>query len=127
MSNLIFFVKYMLNYLCEVIIVNIETEFRHGIFFIRLKGKITDENLKINNAKITNMIIDNGFKNVVFNVEKLDYKNINKIERLIYNPNINNMNNLMICGFKETFESNKMFNYIDVVKDEISALKTINI
>lgn len=107
--------------------MNIETEFRHGIFFIRLKGKITDENLKINNAKITNMIIDNGFKNVVFNVEKLDYKNINKIERLIYNPNINNMNNLMICGFKETFESNKMFNYIDVVKDEISALKTINI
>lgn len=114
--------------------MEIETEFRKGIFFIRLIGSLDKNTTPMLNKKIKNLIQENGFKNIVFNIEKLNYIDIKGISALFYNYEIskNNNRNLMICGLKDEtvirkMKKSRLLNYVDVINDELVALHTINI
>ena len=114
--------------------MKIETEFRKGIFFIRLSGSLDKNTVNILNKNIENLIKENGFKNIVFNIEKLTHIDIKGISALFYNYEISKNNNrtLMICGLKDEsvirrMKKSRLFNYVDVINDELVALHTINI
>lgn len=114
--------------------MKIETEFRKGIFFIRLSGSLDKNTVNLLNKEIENLIKENGFKNIVFNIEKLNNIDIKGISTLFYNYEIsrNNNRNLMICGLKDEtvirkMKKSRLLNYVDVIKDELVALHTINI
>jgi len=114
--------------------LKIETEFRHGIFFIRLIGSLTKKTVKILDDNVTNLILKNGFKNVVFNVEKLHNIDIKGISKLLYNYEItrNNHGNIMMCGINDEIIRKKIVNsrllkYVKEVNNELVALQTINV
>lgn len=46
--------------------------FKKGILFIRLKGDINKKTSRIFNDEIDPLVLDNGIKNVVLNVSKLN-------------------------------------------------------
>ena len=54
--------------------LSVGTEFRKGIFFVRLKGDLNKNTIYKLNEKVTNIVRENGIKNIVFNFEKLNLK-----------------------------------------------------
>lgn len=114
--------------------LEIETEFRHGIFFIRLIGVLNKKTVNILNEKVTNLIKSNGFKNIVFNIENLNYIDIKGINTLFYNYELSrdNHGNLMVCGLtneyvRKKIKHSRLLNYVNEISDELTALKLINV
>ena len=114
--------------------LEIETEFRHGIFFIRLIGSFSIKTVKKLNDNVTNLILENGFRNVVFNIEKLDYIDIKGINTLLYNYEItrNNHGKLMMCGInnekiRKKITHSRLLKYINEINDELVALQTVSV
>lgn len=114
--------------------LQIETEFRHGIFFIRLRGILTKKTVDILNKNVTTLVSQNGFKNVVFNIEDLNYIDIKGINTLFYNYELsrNNHGTLMLCGIKneevrKKIKHSRLLNYANEVNDELTALQIINV
>lgn len=114
--------------------LDIETEFRKGIFFIRLTGILNKKTVNLLNDKVTKLIESNGFKNIVFNIENLTYIDVKGISTLFYNYEIsrNNHGNLMVCGVinekvRKKIKHSRLLNYINEINDELSALQTINV
>ncbi len=114
--------------------LEVETEFRRGIFFIRLKGVLNKKTVNILNDKVTNIIDKNGFKNIVFNVENLTYIDIKGISILFYNYELlrKNHGNLMVCGInneevRRKFKNSRLLKYVNEITDELTALQLINV
>lgn len=114
--------------------LNVETEFRKGVFFIRLAGVLNKKTVDTLNDKVTKLIEDNGFRNVVFNIENLTYIDVKGISSLFYNYEIsrNNHGNLLVCGLKnenvrKKIKHSRLLNYINETNDELTALQTINV
>ena len=51
--------------------LNVGTEFRKGIFFVRLKGHLNKETVYKLNKKVTNIVKENGIRKIVFNFTNL--------------------------------------------------------
>ena len=99
-------------------------EFRKGILFVRLNGKLDDLD-SLNN--ISSLINEVGFKYIVFNLDNL--KSINKSGvNLILNYNnklLRNNGKLLLCE-KDDIISNQLFkNKIPYIKNEIQAFDLI--
>ncbi len=114
--------------------LDIETEFRKGIFFIRLNGVLSKKTVYLLNEKVTKIIETNGFKNIVFNVENLVYIDIKGISTLFYNYEIsrNNQGKIVFCGLKnesvrKKIKNSRLLNYIKEINDELVALQTLNV
>lgn len=114
--------------------LDIETEFRHGILFIRLKGILNKKTVNILNDNVTTLIENNGFKNIVFNIENLDYIDIKGISTLFYNYELlrNNNGNLMVCGIvneqiRKKLKNSRLLNYANEINDELTALQILNV
>ena len=57
----------------------VKTEFRKGILFVRLKGHLNKDTINKLNKKVTDVIKNNGIRNVVFNfsdLKSIDMKGI---------------------------------------------------
>lgn len=88
--------------------LNINFEFRKGIFFLRLIGELNKESYKSKENEIKELITENKFKYIVINtnnLKKIDLDGINSI--------------LEICQMTKTLESNI------VICDKFNILKRL--
>ena len=65
--------------------LDIDIEFRKGIVFIRLSGILNKTTVSKLNDEVTDMIRDNGIRNVIFNISEVTYIDIKGINTLFYN------------------------------------------
>ena len=103
--------------------LEINFEFRKGIFFIRLIGDLNNKNYQQEDKKIKNLIINNGFKYIVINtnyLEKVDLDGLNYLLEIFYITRTNN-SNLVICDKNSIFKR-LLNNNIPSIKDEIEVL-----
>ena len=110
----------MINLYTGVIsLLKINTEFRKGIMFIRIKGSLTRENI--------DSIEYEDFKYVVFNLDNLlsiDSYAINYIIK--YNDKMLKDNGkLIICENSNSLSGNLFKNRIPIIDNEIKAFKMI--
>ena len=78
--------------------LDINIEFRKGIAFIRLAGILNKTTVGKMNDEVTDMIRDNGIRNVVFNISEIDYIDVKGINTLLYNYEL--CNQIMYCVIK---------------------------
>lgn len=109
-------------------------EFRRGILFVRLKGKLTKDTVCNLRAEVTQKILKSGIRNVVFNVEELEEIDLKGINALFYNYEICNKNNgkSLLCGIKNAkvklkMEQSRLLKYIKETENELSAFEKINV
>lgn len=112
--------------------LNVNTEFRKGIMFVRLKGQLTKDTIDKLDKKVTSLVKEMGIRNLVFNVSNLkeiDYKGINK---LLYNYELckQNEGNTLLCGNNNyinlRIKRSRLLKYICEISDELCAIKMIN-
>lgn len=105
--------------------LNINFEFRKGIFFLRLIGKMTEENYKIKDREIKELLINNEFKYIVINTNYLYQVDLEGIKYLIeifsITKNTNIDSNLVICDKFDVIKRLVGQN-IPNIKDEIEVL-----
>ena len=100
--------------------------FIDGIEFASKVNKLNDE--------VTNLIKDNGIRNIVFNIKDLNVIDIKGINGLLYNYEIskNNHGRSCICGLKNTLvqhriKNSRLLKYMYEASDELSAFNVINL
>ena len=103
--------------------LRINVEFRKGVLFVRLEGKIeNDDYLK----SINNLIDSIGIKYIVLNIENIKFVDVNSINHIIdYNKQIlKKKKHLLICDNNNN--RNKLFkNNIPNIRCEIDAFSLI--
>ena len=113
--------------------LNVKTEFRKGILFVRLKGHLNKDTITKFEKKVTNIVKENGIRNIVFNfsdLKSIDFKGINSI---LYNYEIcrNNNGKSLFCGsndkIRKTLKKSRLVNYVYEVCDELNAMKLLNL
>lgn len=116
------------------ILLNIETEFRKGVLFIRLEGVLTKDTVSQLNEEVTTLIKENGIRNIVFNIERLNVIDLKGINSLLYIYEIVSRNNGkgLVCGIKNSLVSHRIKNsrllkYMYETSDELSAINVINL
>lgn len=114
--------------------LDIDIEFRKGIAFIRLSGILNKTTVSKLNDEVTEMIKDNGIRNVVFNISEIINIDIKGINALLYNYELCNQNKgkILLCGLnneevKEKIENSRLLKYIHETSDELTACKYINV
>ena len=103
--------------------VNINFEFRKGIFFIRLIGEISKKNYQQITKELTELITKNEFKYVVINtnyIDKIDLEGLNSIIEICYITK-ENQANLIICDKSNTIKR-LINNAIQNINNEIEVL-----
>ena len=103
--------------------LEINFEFRKGIFFIRLIGDLKNKNYKQTENNLKKLITENNFKYVVINtnyLEKVDLDGLNYLLELFYITRLND-SNLVICDKNSIFKR-ILKNTIPSIKDEIEVL-----
>lgn len=115
-------------------ILEIDTECHKGVLFVRLSGQLTKNTVDKLNEEVTNLIKDNGIKNVVFNINNLDVIDMKGINALLYNYELirNNNGYGCICGINNSLVRHRIANsrllkYMYESSDEIGALNIINL
>ena len=87
--------------------LDINFEFRKGIFFVRLIGDVTKDTYGLVSRDLEKLIIENKFKYIVVNtdmIKRIDFTGlnfINKINLLIQE----NKSNLIICDKTKTLNT----------------------
>lgn len=103
--------------------LEINFEFRKGIFFIRLIGNLNNQNYKQEDQNLKDLITENNFKYVVINtnyLEKVDLDGLNYLLEIFYITRLNK-SNLVICDKNSIFKR-LLNNNIPSIKDEIEVL-----
>ena len=102
--------------------LRIDTEFRKGIFFIRLNGRLDNyENLD----RVNNLIEDVGIRYVVLNTSNLNMLDVNTINYIInYNNKIlKSKRYLLICDTNTN--RRRIFNNIPKIECETEAFTLV--
>ena len=113
--------------------LNVETEFRKGILFVRLKGHLNKDTINKLNKRVTKIVKDNGIRNIVFNFSNLKSIDIKGINTIFYNYELckNNEGRSLMCGNNENIrkklKKSRLNNYINETTDELSAIKILNL
>lgn len=112
--------------------LEINMEFRKGILFIRLSGILDRTTISKLNTEVTELVKDNGIKNIVFNIDGLKSIDLKGINSLLYNYELSRMNDgkAMLCGINNSLvryriNNSRLLNYMYEVSDELSAIKVI--
>ena len=103
--------------------LDIDYEFRKGIFFIRLIGNLNKESYKNKKNEIKALIIENKFKYIVINtnnLKQIDLDGINYILEICYMTK-ESESNLVICD-KFNILKRLLNNNFPNIKDEIEVL-----
>jgi stage II sporulation protein AA (anti-sigma F factor antagonist) len=113
-------------------VLEIDMEFRKGILFIRLTGKLDKNTISKLNSEVTELVKDNGIKNIVFNIDGLTSIDLKGINSLLYNYELSKMNDgkTLLCGINNSLVryriiNSRLLNYMYEVSDELSAIKVI--
>ncbi len=112
--------------------LGIEMEFIKGILFIRLDGKLNGDTCNKLYEDVSEMIFDNGIRNIVFNLENVNEIDINGINSLIFNYKLckQNKGESIICNINGTVKRaliGDIQNYIPITNNELTALNIFNI
>ena len=113
--------------------LNVGTEFRRGIFFVRLKGHLNKDTINKLNKRVTNIVKDNGIRNIVFNLTNLKSIDIKGINTIFYNYELckNNEGRSMFCGnndkIRNKLKRSRLVNYIYETNDELSAIRILSL
>lgn len=110
--------------------LEIDMEFRKGILFVRLIGKLTNNTVGVLNKEVTNVVKDYGIGNIVFNVSGLIEIDVAGMEALINNYKVTTtyQGKTIVCGLensvdmKKRMKKNHLFDYLFETSDELSAL-----
>ena len=103
--------------------LEINFEFRKGIFFIRLIGDLKNKNYKVQDTGLKKLIIDNKFKYIVINtnyLEKVDLDGLSYLIEIFHITKKQN-SNLVICD-KNNFFKRLLNNNVPSIKDESEVL-----
>lgn len=103
--------------------LNINFEFRKGIFFLRLIGDLNKESYKQKEKEIKELILKNNFKYIVINTNNLsniDLDGLNYILKICYMTK-ENKSNLVICD-KFNILKRLLNNNFPNISDEIEVL-----
>ena len=113
--------------------LNVSTEFRKGILFVRLRGHLNKDTVSKLNKKVTNIIKDNGIRNVVFNFSNLKSIDMKGINTIFYNYELckNNEGRSFMCGnndnIRKKLKKSRLINYVYEISDELTASRILNI
>ena len=113
--------------------LNVGTEFRKGILFVRLKGHLNKDTVSKLNKRVTNIVKENGIRNIVFNFTNLKSIDIKGINAIFYNYELckNNEGMSMFCGnnekIKDKLKKSRLINYVYEIKDELNAIRILNL
>ncbi len=114
--------------------LKITMEFRKGILFVRLKGKFDhNESLKFKRVVI-DKIKNYGIRCVVFNIndlKEIDFKGIHSI-LYVYEICKENLGKVYLCELYdslvfEKLKKNRIFKYIELIKNELDAFHVVEI
>ena len=103
--------------------LNINTEYRKGVLFIRLIGRVDNDDYL---NKINDLINDFGINYVVLNLDRLNYVSLESIAHIIkYNKKILKKKKcLLICDSNQ--RRNRIFkNIIPNINNELDAFSLI--
>lgn len=113
--------------------LTVTTEFRKGILFVRLKGHLNKDTIDKLNKKVTNVIKDNGIRNVVFNFSNLKSIDMKAINIIFYNYELcrNNEGRSFMCGnndnIRNKLKKSRLINYVYETTDELTATRILNL
>ena len=113
--------------------LNVGTEFRNGILFVRLRGHLNKNTIYKLNKRVTNIVKDNGIRNIVFNFTNLKSIDIKGINTIFYNYELcrNNDGKSLMCGnndnIRKKLKRSRLINYVYETPDEISAMNILNL
>ena len=113
--------------------LNVGTEFRKGILFVRLKGHLNKDTVEKMNKRVTNIVKENGIRNIVFNFTNLKSIDIKGINAIFYNYELckNNDGVSLFCGnndkIRDKLKRSRLVNYIYETKDELNAIRILNL
>ena len=113
--------------------LNVGTEFRKGILFVRLKGDLNKDTIYKLNKKVINIIRDSGIRNVVFNLERLRSIDIKGINSIFYTYELckKNKGKSLLCGnndkIRKKLKTSRLINYVYEISDELAAIKLLNL
>jgi len=112
--------------------LSVNTEYRNGIMFVRLKGYLNKNTIEKLDKKVTNVIDKMGIRNIVLNVTDLKQIDCKGINKLYYNYELCKKNDgtILLCGNNSKIESilkkSRILKYINEITDELCAIKIIN-
>lgn len=113
--------------------LNVGTEFRKGILFVRLKGHLNKDTVYKLNKRVTRLVKENGIRKIVFNFENLKSIDLKGINSIFYNYELVKQNEgfSMFCGnndnIRNKLKKTRLVNYIYEIKDELSAIKILSL
>ena len=107
--------------------LTIDIEPTKGILFVRLKGKLERRDISKLNNEVIKLIKTAGIKNILYNINELEYidnygKNALKNSFIICSRN---KGQRFICDKKNQLKTSKIKN-VKLVKDELTAIKIIS-
>ena len=112
--------------------LNVGTEFRKGIFFVRLKGDLNKDTVYKLNKRVTNIVKKSGIRNIVFNFSNLRSIDTKGINSIFYNYELvrENDGRSLFCGnndnIRNKLKSSRLINYVYEISDELTAFKILN-
>lgn len=114
--------------------LDIDVLFHKGILFIRLNGKLEKNTISKLKNEVTQLIKDNGIRNIVFNISNLISIDCYGINALLNNYELVKQNNgkSLICGVnnnlvKARINNSRLLNYMYETSNELSAINMINL
>lgn len=104
--------------------LKIEMECIRGVLLIRLYGSLNKETCPKLYEEVSELIFDNGVKNIIFNLENLTDLDINGINTLIYNYKLCKQNdgNTYFCNLSTALEKKLDNKIIPLELNELTAL-----
>lgn len=114
--------------------LDINMEFRKGILFIRLKGALNVKTINKLEKEVTELVSENGIRNLVFNLEEVNNIDVKGIDALLKNYKLCKQNDgkTLICNLdnslvKHRIYNSRLLNYMYEASDEISAINVLNL
>lgn len=114
--------------------LDINTEFRKGILFIRLTGVLNEKTFHKLEKEVNELVKENRISKVVFNVNELISIDLKGIDSIYNNYKICKKNNgrCLLCNLKNSTVKNiirnsKLSKYMFEASDELSAINVMNL
>lgn len=114
--------------------LEINMEFRKGILFIRLIGQLNEKTVEKLEREVTELVKENGIRNLVFNLEEVTNIDINGINALLKNYKLCKKNDgkTLVCNLDNSLVKHRIYNsrllkYMYEASDEISAINVLNL
>jgi len=115
-------------------VLEINMEFHKGVLFIRLEGSLNKNTVDKLKYEVTSFIKENGIRNIVYNISKIQEIDCYGINALINNYTICRENNgqALVCGMNDEIvryriKNSELLNYMYEAADELNALDIINL